>query len=293
MAGAPPLDPMLDRVELGRLEKLAAKLSSRARSGHAGDLLSRRRGAGTDFADRRAYEPGDDPRRIDWAAYGRTGAPHVKLYHGEEELAVYVVLDASASVGFGAPRKIDVARRFALAVAYVALCRGFRVEVLAASEALLSCGTLGRRDDVARLASELRKIEPRGKLDLRRHLAALSTRSPGLLVVVSDFLGVSDFAGGLERLASRGHDVGVVQLLAEEELDPGLTGDLTLVDAETGEEIAVSADASFAADYAEGLARLGGSLAAIARKSGGAYVRTDVREGTIALVDRFLSRKRA
>jgi len=114
---------------LRELEILKRRLEIDARSGAAGERVSRRRGSSAEFNEHRPYEPGDDLRRIDWAAYARSGQPVTKIFRAEEDAVVRIVLDASASLEFGTPSKLDVARRVAAAVGYLALGSGQRAEL--------------------------------------------------------------------------------------------------------------------------------------------------------------------
>ena len=114
------------------LSVLRRRLDIRARSGGGGEHLAKRRGGSAEFQEHRAYAPGDDMRRIDWAAYARTGEPVLKLFRAEEDVVARLVCDASASLGYGEPRKIDAARRLAAAVGYMALANAERAQLFLA-----------------------------------------------------------------------------------------------------------------------------------------------------------------
>src|SRR5690349_12338631 len=125
---------LLDSEFLRELEVLRRRLESRARSGGLGDGASPRRGGSAEFQEHRPYAPGDDPRRIDWLAYARSGLPVTKLFRAEEDTVVRLLLDASASLDFGNPTKIETSKRLAAAVAYLTLCAGHRAELSVARE---------------------------------------------------------------------------------------------------------------------------------------------------------------
>jgi uncharacterized protein (DUF58 family) len=107
---------------LRRLEQFQMLAQRRAKSSARGERRSRARGQSVEFADHRGYAQGDDFRHIDWNLYSRLGKLFVKLYEEERELPVRIFLDASESMNFGSPRKIDFAEQVAAAVGYVALC---------------------------------------------------------------------------------------------------------------------------------------------------------------------------
>jgi uncharacterized protein (DUF58 family) len=127
MSAAGLLDPEFVR-ELGLLRR---RLKVDVRSGATGERVARRRGGSAEFQEHRPYAPGDDLRRIDWLAFARSGSPVIKTFRAEEDVAVRLLLDASGSLDFGNPKKMEVSRRIAAALAYLALGDSERVQVLA------------------------------------------------------------------------------------------------------------------------------------------------------------------
>ena len=114
---------------LAQLERLTL-LSRRVFRGHVkGERRSPRRGHSVEFADYRAYGVGDDLRYVDWNIYARTDRLHVKLFVDEEDLCLHLLVDGSASMGFGEPRKLDHAVRVAAALGFVGLVNLERVGV--------------------------------------------------------------------------------------------------------------------------------------------------------------------
>ena len=112
---------LFDRDFLRKLEYLSFIARRIYRGDTRGAHASMRRGTSLDFADFRAYQAGDDFRSIDWSIFTRLDRLFVRLYAEEEDLTVHVLLDASASMSFGTPRKIDYARRLAAALGYVGI----------------------------------------------------------------------------------------------------------------------------------------------------------------------------
>src|SRR5438876_8472909 len=100
-----------------------------------GSLMAQRRtmqmGSGIEFADHRDYTPGDDFRYIDWNLYARHNELLLKRFQEEEDLHVYLLVDASRSMAFGDPPKFDFARQVAAALAYIALADLDRVAITA------------------------------------------------------------------------------------------------------------------------------------------------------------------
>ncbi len=289
MQPAPLLDPTFVRT----LELLRRRLSIRARSGSPGERLARRRGGNAEFEEHRAYAPGDDVRRIDWAAYARSDEPVLKTFRLEEDAVVRLVCDASLSMDFGSPTKLDTAKRLLAAVGYMALAGSERAElVVASSGSASSRGATRGRGALAGLLRALDELKPSGATDLARSIDAVITRArrPGMLVVASDFLDRGAYVDALGRAASQGHDVVLAHVLAPEDQMPVLEGDVALEDAETGEVVEVTIDRTLlAAVRARFLAHCE-ALAALARRRRAAYVLVNAGQNLEEPLRRIVSR---
>ena len=227
-----------------RLEQLQLLARRRSKSTAKGERRSGARGQSVEFADYRAYAPGDDLRRIDWNLFGRLERLFLKLYEEERELPVTIFLDASESMSFGQVPKFDFARQVAAAVGYVAMCSFDRVTVepfpLADDQTQLA-GELravrGRRSGM-RFFENLGRLKAGGTIDFNHalKLGSKKHRTQGVVVVLSDFLDPAGYEDGLKSLANRGSEVHAVQVLAAEELEPSSYGDLKVIDSETDSE---------------------------------------------------------
>jgi len=216
-----------------------------------GERRSNKRGTSIEFADYRNYAPGDDLRRLDWNLYARLERPYVKLYEDEEDLAVHLILDASASMAFpleGEPthNKFLYARRLFAALAYIALVNNDRLmlTVLRGGELEHFGPSRGRSQTVAML-KYAHSLKAQGVTDLNVALKDYATRAsrPGLAIVISDMFSPSGYVEGLNALLGKGHEVAVLHVLSPEEIMPPLSGDLRLIDAESGQAQEVSLDA--------------------------------------------------
>jgi len=291
---------LLDPAFVRELEALRRRLSVTVQSGSAGERASRRRGSSAEFQDHRPYAPGDDLRRVDWAAFARTGEPVLKLFRAEEDSLLRLVLDASASLAFGSPQKFEVARRIAAAIGYLALANGQRVQVALArksgqggSRGLERIGTPKRgRDALAGLLRELSDPRPVGTADLTRAIEQILQQAarPGLLVVISDFLDPGMVTNALGHASALGHQIALVQVLAREEVEPRYDGDFALVDAETEAQLELSMDAAAIDAYVVRLAGLVEELRSWSRKHRASYVRMTNDEALEGAVRRFVSR---
>jgi uncharacterized protein (DUF58 family) len=238
--------PLFDAAFLARLEYLA--LVSRRVFG--GTLLATRRtrklGSGVEFADHRAYTPSDDFRYLDWALFARTEQLLLKRFQEEEDLHVYLLLDASRSMALGTPPKFDHARRLAAALAYIALDDLDRVALSAFGGALATDFPLtrgkGRILTLLDFLTGLRADD--AATDLLRACSRFVQRGPrrGLVVLLSDLYDPAGFAAGLDCLRHHHFEVQVVQVYDPREADPSLRGDLELRDVETDTVRTVTVD---------------------------------------------------
>lgn len=269
---------MLLTAELrGRLERLSLVTRRRVISQWSGRHASRHKGESLDFADYRPYVPGDDFRRIDHNLWARLGVLLVRQFEAEEELPLRVVLDTSASMSFY--RKLEVGKVLAGMVAYLGLAGGDRVQLVAFGGGGVATGPAGRH--LSRwplLESWLEGLSAGGGGELAPSLRRLAGEGPnrGALVVVSDLMS-PDFGFALDGLGIGAGGV-VLHVLGDEELDPGLAGDLRLADAETKGEVAVSTSEETMRRYRSALESFASEAAGRARRAGLDYVLVPARD---------------
>jgi uncharacterized protein (DUF58 family) len=223
---------------LGQLERLALISRRTFRGRVKGERKSPRKGISVEFSDYRPYGIGDDLRYVDWNIYGRLDRLYLKLFVDEEDLCLHVLLDASASMAFGTPTKLEYGAKLALALGFVGLVNLERVGVSVLRDRVAEGWSPARgRGHVFPLMEFLGRLRPAGGTSLNDGLAqyALRAREAGLAVVVSDLLDPAGYERGLKALLERRFDVHVIHLLAPDEMNPAFGGDLRLVDVETGE----------------------------------------------------------
>jgi uncharacterized protein (DUF58 family) len=237
--------PIPDRL----LRALDISIGRRLEGLLAGDYRSAVLGAGTELAQIRPYEPGDDVRRIDWSVTARTGQPHVRIDLAERVLVTWLVLDTSPSMRFGTAerRKADVAEGVAIAVGHLATRRGNRLGAITFGDAQPRAAPVRQgRPGLVGLLTALRD-EPAvdGRRpgatslgDAARRAGALA-RQRSLVVIVSDFRGPRDWRRPLLELAGR-HEVVAVEVRDPREQELPNAGELFLVDPETGRQLRVN-----------------------------------------------------
>lgn len=261
---------MLEPELLGRLERLQVGTRRRIAGAFSGEHRSTRHGSSLDFADFREYTPGDDFRRIDYTALARLDQLLVRLYEAEDDLTLRLLVDTSSSM---AGAKLRQAARIAAALGFVALVRRDVVTLHTFPLGTPAPRFTGRHAAHA-LFALLDGLDASGDTRFAAAVGDLLGRPGprGLTVVLSDLL-TPEWSDGLTRLPARGGDVVVVHVLDRAELAPDLTGDLDLVDAETGEVVAVSLAPEQVRDYERAARAWVDDVAGRARASGAAYVR--------------------
>jgi uncharacterized protein (DUF58 family) len=238
--------PEIDSDTLRQFERLAFVSRRPARGGTGGEHVSRRPAPSTDFIDYRPYHPGDDFRRVDWNVYGRLGSLQVKVTQGRERLAVLLVLDCSGSMDYGQPDKLGVATHLVLALASIGASRVDTVRIAYLGQPNPPARPFARRG-IPDLVRQLSQLSPTGLVDLNTELdicVPSDSRAGTLAVVISDLLSPDGAASGLDSLRARLGDVAVVHIVSPQELDPSVSGEVELIDAESGRalELGVSLD---------------------------------------------------
>ena len=253
---------LLDEKIRARLEPLML-VASKVRAGAVqGERRSIKRGTSIEFADYRDYAPGDDLRRLDWNVYARLERPYVKLLEDEEDLAVHILLDTSASMdwpdeGAADRHKLLFAKRLFAGLAYISLTTNDRLQLTAINDqGLEQFGPTRGRGQTVPMLRFAHRLTARGVTDLNTALEAYALRAarPGLCFVISDMFSPSGYLDGMNALLGRGFEIALIHILSPDEVMPPVAGDLRLIDIETGEPQEVSVDATMRDIYIQRLA---------------------------------------
>lgn len=221
-----------------------------------GERRSKARGRSVEFEDFRPYVPGDDLRHIDWNVFARLDRFFIKIFQEDQDLAVHIVLDASASMDAGNPNKLLFAQRLAMALGYAALVGNNRVAAWVFGGGGGGAGTTasgglrameavrGRRaaQQLGRFLIDHTFVSvsgpgtagraapgalPAGEFNAAMRAMARSRTGRGIVVLISDLLIPGGYEEGLALLGgvgsgggAGGWDVLLLQTLAPGELDP-------------------------------------------------------------------------
>lgn len=241
---------------LAQLERLTLASRRTFRGRVKGERRSPRKGQSVEFSDYRPYGVGDDLRYVDWNIFGRLDRLHVKLFVDEEDLCLHLLVDASRSMGFGTPSKLDYAVRLAGALAFVGLVNLERVGLGVVRDRLAEGWPPTRgRGQFPALVEFLAGVAPGGSTGLNEGLAnyARRAREPGLAVLISDLLDPDGWDVGVRALLERRFELHVIHVLAADEVNPALHGDLRLTDSETGETREITVDGEALREYRQRL----------------------------------------
>jgi uncharacterized protein (DUF58 family) len=203
-------------------------------------------GFSQEFAEYRAYTPGDDLRHVDWNLFARTERCYLKRYRGETNSQLTVLLDASNSMQYTSspPSKIDYARYLAAALFYLAIHnqRDAAGLIVFDEEVRDYIRPSTRSGQLARLFAGLEHATPRAQTDFAKPLQhfhnALHRR--GIAIVISDFYEKPEtIIANIASLRFRGNEVILFQVLDPQEIRPAMKGSAILVDLETNHRIEV------------------------------------------------------
>lgn len=228
---------VIDRAFLQKLETLDLSIRQAMNGRMIGARRSKKEGSSLEWMDYSEYSPGDDYRRVDWNLAARFDKLYIRHFVGEQQLQTNVYLDMSASMDWpDGGRKGLMALRVAAALAYLSvrhmdravfnLMKGSRCEKL--------CGTVVGLNSFYQATNLLSTVDFTGDTDLNAAIRSdpVPGYENGVSYIISDFMTDSDWQGAVNYLLSRRRQVGLIQLLAPEEMAPSYGGFLSLLDVE-------------------------------------------------------------
>ncbi|HVU87139.1 MAG TPA: DUF58 domain-containing protein [Pirellulales bacterium] len=233
----------LDAQVLSRLAGMPLFARRPMQGNVSGRHASPHRGASVEFAEYRKYVPGDDLRRLDWRAYGRSDRFYVKEFEADTNLRCCFIVDTSGSMGFGSTgvSKIEYARRLAATIAYLACQQGDAVGLSCVAQNIVRSLPPKRNPAHLRLLLDmLEGMRPRGDTQLAAtlHELAETIRQRALVIIISDlFVEPAVLNSCFQHLRFRHHDVAVFHLLDPLEFDFNFRRPMRFLDMEGGPAI--------------------------------------------------------
>ena len=239
---------------LRKLENLSLLVRGRFQGYLTGKRVTSRSGMSLEFADYKEYYPGHDLRYVDWNLYGRLDKLFVKSFTREEDVPVYIFLDVSDSMAIGS--KLAYAAQIAASLAYVGLKEFNRVGIFPfASDLTMGVPPKSGHKQIFQVFQFLKNIEPSGETSINESLTRFTRirRESGLAIIISDMLSEDGFEEGLSQLLYHGYEVSVLHVLAPEDIDPKVSGELRLRNIEDQEDLLINVDRSTLQSYLDAL----------------------------------------
>ena len=281
----------LDASTLQRLDTLALITRKSMATGRPGRRRSPLAGTSMEFADYRRYAPGDDFRRIDWRAYARLERIFLRVFEAEENLTITILLDCSNSMQHGNPPKTTLASSIAAALAYIALKCEDAVIVGALTDRLAAYRRVGSgKHALWTIGDFLNHLPDSGQTDLNRALYDLGrvVKSPGLTLVISDFLAPAGSQIGLRSVRQLRQEVALLQILSPDEIEPDIQGDWQFRDSEGSGKIEISGTPAVLQAYQQRLLIFMQDLASFAHAHAMTYAMIPSDTQLIDVVQRLL-----
>ena len=251
-------DKLMDAELMKKIERLSIASKKLFPGRMKGKRRSTKRGSSVEFADYRDYQLGDDFRFIDWNIYARLDKLFLKTFIEEENIYIHILLDNSTSMTFGTPSKLEYGKRVAAVLGYIGLVDLDMVAMTTFAEKLTGqLHPIRGKDQIFTLLSFLENAQPSSNtlMDSCFKRYVLTAAHPGVAIIISDFLvPQASYQEGLKALIYKNFDVNVIHIMSEDELNPTLSGELKLRDAETGETKEITVTDSMMEKYQRRLA---------------------------------------
>ena len=284
------LSPQL-LAQLERLELVSRKVF---RGRMKGERRSKRKGQSVEFADFRQYVPGDDLRFIDWNLFARLERLYLKLFLEEEDLHFYALIDASTSMEFGEPTKLQYAKQLAAALGFIGLVRADRVKIESLGTSSRKPGpTLRGRSSLWRMQEYLEGIEPGDNVSLAEGVKNFCLRNTGkgILVLISDLMDKEGYDKALRFLVTQQMDVYLLHVLSPEELNPDVKGDLKLIDCEDDDVAEITVSRPLLERYKRTLASFVDGAREFCTRRGMSYLMVSTETPVETLVANYLRKR--
>ncbi len=297
----------LDPAVLASLAGMPLMARRPMRGTVSGKHTSPTRGSSVEFAQYRKYVPGDDLRRLDWRAHGRSDRYYVKEFEADTNLRCCLVVDTSGSMEFGTVAekttdaitkknltKLQYARRIAAAIGYLAVGQGDAVGLSCVAEGIVKhLPALRNPSHLRSIFDALETAKGTGQTQLVDvlHELAETTRQGAMIIVMSDFfVEPSLLRGCFEHIRFRKHDLSLFHLLDPMELNFTFSRPTRFLDMEGGTAI-FAEPSEIASRYLEALQQYLISMQEIVTQTGVDYHRVSIDEPYQEVLTKFLTRR--
>lgn len=256
-----------------KLNTLKMSLYMRLSQGMSGIRKSSAKGSSVEFSDFREYILGDDIRRIDWNAYGRSDKLYIKQFMEEKEAIFQIFIDTSRSMTFGEIPKSKMALQTAGALSYIILNNLDRVYINEMKENSVSRGKgVTGTSAFSHVLADLERITFDGGTSLNKTILSRPVQMGGVSFIISDFLDPAGVEEAIKYLSYRKQTIVLIHILSKEEVEVDYEGTLNIRDMETGERVKITMSNATIKNYKEQLANMQTTLRSLAKKYGAGYI---------------------
>ncbi|MFD1144240.1 DUF58 domain-containing protein [Larkinella insperata] len=282
-----------DLIKLNNLQLAGKVVSDELLLGlHA----SRRSGSGTEFEQYRHYQPGDDPKRIDWKLFARTDKHLVRESATESNLQVRFLLDLSGSMNYreDGVSRLNYARILLASLAYLGYRQNDQLSLYALQNGALQTLVPAGKQAFQRILFALQKAEAAGQWPPgQARFPEFQQKQRELLILVSDLLQVNnEWLELIKTVASPRREIVIFQVLGEQETDFKLSGFYRVKDLETGREMEVQAE-SVREGFRQAISEYFKTLEDDLRLPHVQLIRVKLSDPIAGVLKDFLSRRRA
>lgn len=278
-------DGLFDHTFFEKLNTVKMSLNMRLSQGMSGSRKSSAKGSSVEFSDFREYMLGDDIRRIDWNAYGRTDKLYIKQFMEEKEGLFRFFIDTSSSMNFGEKKKSVMALRLSAALSYIIMNNLDRVFIneLRGNNIVKGKGISGS-SAFSHLLKDLERIEFEGETHISKCISSYAVPRGGVSIIISDFLDPEGIETAVKYLVSRKQIVVLIQVLAREEIEVDYEGTVNILDVETNERVKITMSNAAIKEYRGRLTDMKDDLSRISRKYGAHYVNVVSDEDLVSVL---------
>lgn len=278
-------EKIFDAEFMKKLDAIVINTRMMMNTGTGGNRKSRSKGSSVEFSDFREYVPGDDFRRIDWNAFGRFDKLFVKLFMEEREAMVNIFIDGSRSMHFGEPKKSLAALRLSGVLAYLSLNNLDRVCLNSLNGAFVKQSpAFSGRGMFQHCVDFLENLRFESVTDLNSGIKKKDFNGSGVSIVLSDFFNPGGIEDAVKYLLYKKQEVILVHILAPEELNPDIEGQIRLLDSETDEARDISVTPALLKQYDKALNSFINNIREFCTRMGVAYIQISTAESIEKIV---------
>lgn len=260
------MEKIFDAEFFEKLYNIKFNTSIKLNIGMNGGRKSSAKGSSVEFSDFREYMFGDDIRKIDWNAYGRTDKLFVKLFMEEKEGLFNIFLDCSKSMDYGKNNKSIYALKLVAMFSYIIINNLDRVYItkMQQDNIITSKGMTGQQA-FKKILVDLENTKFYGSIDLEKCIKNRQLKNKGISIIISDF-----FSENIEQviryLLYKNQEIILIHILSREELEPDIEGTYNLIDSEILNDMRITMSSNVKKMYQKSLEKFLNNLKILAQK---------------------------